>query len=157
MTDARGNFGGEVKTKNVKADIEKTYFICPRCGERIHGASHRFKDKTGTATAERIGKRANSFTREDSKRHESPKSKLRGADDRMNRQEQARVYDKYKRNKEARDFYNSTAWKKCRKQSLQRSLSLSTMFRTEEDHSSRYEVTSYRASYRRLEQGFGHG
>ncbi|WP_200899990.1 hypothetical protein [Paenibacillus larvae] len=24
---------GEVKTKNVKADIEKTYFICPRCGK----------------------------------------------------------------------------------------------------------------------------
>ncbi|MDT2240900.1 HNH endonuclease signature motif containing protein [Paenibacillus larvae] len=29
-------------------------------------------------------------------------------------QEQARTYDKYKRNKEARDFYNSSAWKKCR-------------------------------------------
>ncbi|MEV3587142.1 hypothetical protein ABNE08_20330 [Paenibacillus larvae] len=24
---------GEVKIKNVKADIEKTYFICPRCGK----------------------------------------------------------------------------------------------------------------------------
>ncbi|MDT2295263.1 hypothetical protein P7H15_24095 [Paenibacillus larvae] len=50
MTDARGNFGGEVKTKNVKADIEKTYFICPRCGKNTR-CFYRFKDKTGTATA----------------------------------------------------------------------------------------------------------
>ncbi|MEV2911411.1 hypothetical protein ABNF65_23095 [Paenibacillus larvae] len=24
---------GEVKTKNIKEDLEKTYFICPRCGK----------------------------------------------------------------------------------------------------------------------------
>ncbi|AJD83068.1 HNH endonuclease [Paenibacillus phage Tadhana] len=38
----------------------------------------------------------------------------------MNRQEQTRAYDKYKRNKEARGFYNSAAWKKCREAVLTR-------------------------------------
>ncbi|MBH0342277.1 hypothetical protein ABB08_08715 [Paenibacillus larvae] len=34
------------------------------------------------------------------------------------KKEQARGYDKYKRNKEARNFYNSSAWKKCRESVL---------------------------------------
>ncbi|MFW5438756.1 HNH endonuclease [Paenibacillus apiarius] len=36
------------------------------------------------------------------------------------RRDEYKQYDKYKRNKEAKAFYNSTAWKKCRKLALKR-------------------------------------